>query len=329
MPVKRVWSVVVKRSSRLIVLLGVVLAIAGGVAAIVLANGAGSNGGIPAPSPTATPEPTVTVVVAKVDINLGDTITTSMVGVQTMTVSQRDALGQDTFSSVDQVIGKIAGGQITSGQVLMPSRDILSPGSMTDGTDISGAISPGMVAVSVEVDQTNGVGTLIVPGDHVDIILSVYTDQIAISGKNASGNIIPLTGGQQVTSKIVIQNRRILATLLQPSAAVPTAAPVANATAAAPAPTSAIVQFTERTMIAIVEVTPDEAEIIRWAQRAETEGTQNYIDLAFALRSTKDNSAPPVVTPGITFKMLVDKYGVLPPDPRGILPADLAQGIQW
>jgi len=89
------------------------------------------------------------------------------------------------------------------------------------------------------------------------------------------------------------------------------------------------VQFTERTMIAIVEVTPDEAEIIRWAQRAETEGTQNYIDLAFALRSTKDNSAPPVVTPGITFKMLVDKYGVLPPDPRGILPADLAQGIQW
>jgi Flp pilus assembly protein CpaB len=324
-------SVVVKRSNRLIILLGVLLAIAGGLAAIALANGSGvngGNGGNATASPTPTPEPTVTVVVAKVAINLGDTITASMVGVQTLTVSQRDALGQDTFSSVDQVIGKIAGGTITAGQVLMASRDILSPGSMPDGTDIAGAISPGMVAVSMEVDQTNGVGTLIVPGDHVDIILSVYTDPLAISGKDAAGNTISLPGVSQVTSKMVIQDGKILATLVQPAA--PTAAPVENGTpAVAPAATSAIVQFTGRTMIAIVEVTPDEAEIIRYAQRAETEGTQNYIDLAFALRSSQDNSAPPVVTPGITFKMLVDKYGVLPPDPRGVIPADLAKSIQW
>jgi Flp pilus assembly protein CpaB len=319
-------SVVVKRSNRLLILLGVLLAVAGGVAAIVLANGGGGGGGGSTASPTATPEPTVQVVVAKADINLGDTITASMVGVQTMTVSQHNALGQDTYSSTDQVIGKIAGGKITSGQVLVAGRDLLTPGSMADGTDIAGAISPGMVAVSMEVDQTNGVGTLIVPGDHVDIILSVYTDPLAISSKDAAGNTISVTdGAQALTSKMLIQNRKVLATLVPPPTPGATTAPGA----AAAAPTTALVQFSGRTMIAIVEVSPDEAEIIRWAQRAEAQGTQNYIDLAFALRSSQDNSATDAVTPGITFKMLVDQYGVLPPDPRGLLPADLAKGIQW
>ena len=321
-----------KRSNRLLILLGILIAITGGLLAVVVANGGGGGTTAgPAASPTATPEPTVQVVIAKVDINLGDQITAAMVGTKSMTLSAAAALGPDTYSSVDQVIGKIAGGKVTAGEVLVASRDLLNPGSMTDGQDISGAIATGMVAVSMEIDQTNGVGTLIVPGDHVDIILSVYTDQISLTNKDAAGNQISLPAGTQVTTKMVIQNRKILATLLAPEAAAPTPAPAANGSAApiAPVPTTPIVQFTQRHMLAIIEVSPDEAELIRWAQRAESEGTQNYVDLSYALRSDKDTTQPDVVTPGITFKMLVDKYGVLPPDPRGVLPADLAKGIQW
>jgi Flp pilus assembly protein CpaB len=317
----------------LLILLGILVAITGGLLAVVVANGSGSGGGGggAAASPTATPEPTVQVVIAKTDINLGDKITADMVDVKTMTLSDRTALGQDTFSSTDQVIGKIAGGRISANQALVPSRDFLSPGSMADGQDISGAIASKMVAVSMELDQTNGVGTLIVPGDHVDIILSVYTDQLSIENKDAAGNQISLTGGSQVTSKMVIQNRKILATLLPPLNAAPTSAPAPGASApvVVPVATTPIVQFTGRHMIAIIEVTPGEAELIRWAQRAETAGTQNYIDLAYALRSDKDNAAEPIVTNGVTFRMLVDRWGVLPPDPRGELPADLAKGIQW
>ena len=44
-------------------------------------------------------------------------------------------------------------------------------------------------------------------------------------------------------------------------------------------------------MMVILEVTPDEAEILRWAQRAEKTDPQNYIDLSLALRSDKDNDA--------------------------------------
>ncbi len=317
-----------KRSNRLLILLGIFLAIAGGIGAVVVANGPGGGTGGTTASPSPTPEPTVQVVVAKVDINLGDQITAAMVGTKTVTISVRAALGQGTFTTTDQVIGKIAGGKIAAGQVLIGSRDLLTPGSLADGQDIAGAITPGMVAVSMQVDQMTGVGTLIVPGDHVDIILSVYSDQIALTGTDPNKIAITLAGGSHPTTKMIIQDRKVIATLLPPVA--PAAAPAAGASAAvAPEPTTPIVQLTGRQMMAIVEVNPDEAEIINWAQRAEAPSARQSIDLSLALRAPGDNGKPAVVTPGITFKMLVDKYGVLPPDPRGILPADLARGIQW
>ena len=65
------------------------------------------------------------------------------------------------------------------------------------------------------------------------------------------------------------------------------------------------------------------------AQREEKTDPQNYITLGLALRSDKDNDAPAVTTPGITFKQLVTIYGVLPLDPRAVLPADLAKQISW
>lgn len=324
-----------KRSNRLLILLGIFLAIAGGIGAVVVANGSGGGGGSSgqaAASPTSTPEPTVQVVYAKVDINLGDQITSAMVGTKTVTISQRAALGQGTFSTVDQVVGKIAGGKIAANEVLIGSRDILSPGTMTDGVDIAGAIKTGDVAISMETDQISGVGTLIVPGDHVDIILSVYSDQIALTTTDQNKTAITLVGGKNPTTKMIIQDVKILATLLPPVAPAAATAPPAAGASAAPvpaAPTTPIVTLNGRHMVTIVEVTPQQAEIINWAQRAEKQDPQNYVDLFFVLRSPADYGQPDVKTSGITFKMLVDKYGVLPLDPRGILPADLAQGIQW
>ena len=43
-----------------------------------------------------------------------------------MTISEQAALGGDTFSDVSQVIGKVAGGKITNGQVILASRDFLT-----------------------------------------------------------------------------------------------------------------------------------------------------------------------------------------------------------
>ena len=315
-----------KRSNRLLVLFGLLFALVGGGLAFVVASGGSSPGGV-APSAAPTAEPLTTVVRAKVDINLGDQITTAMVEAKDISISERAKLGPDTFTTVDEVIGKIAGGKISVGQPLVGSRDFLNPGSMTVGKDIAGAIASGYMGVAIELDQINGVGTLLVPGDRVNVVLSVYVNQLALTNSNDPKRPITLEGGKDVTTKMVIQNRKVIATLLPTptaAAALPNASgePIAVSTTAA-------VQNDGRHMIAIIEVKPDEAEIIAWAQREEKTDPQTYIDLTVALRSDKDNDLPTAVTPGITYKMLIDKYGVLPPDPRAIIPPDIAAKLQW
>jgi len=320
----------VKRSNRLLVLFGLIFALVGGGLAFVVASGGSGTGTGARPSATPTAEPMTTVVRATQDINLGDQIAAAMVESKPISVSERAKLGPDTFTTVDEVIGKIAGGKISTGEPLVGSRDFLDPGSMTDGRDIAGAIASGYVGVAIELDQINGVGTLIVPGDRVNIILSIYVDQLPLSNTTNPKLAIAVPGGKDVTTKMVIQNRKVISTLLPPPVAAAGAASVANASAApVAAPTTPLVHNDGRHMIAIIEVKPDEAEIIRWAQREEKTDTQSYIDLSVALRSDKDNALPNADTPGITFKMLVVKYGVLPPDPRAIIPADIAANLQW
>jgi Flp pilus assembly protein CpaB len=328
----------VKRSNRLLILLGIIVAISGGVGAAVLSNGSGGGSNGPGPSasvtPAPTPEPTVQIVVAKQDIPAGSTITATMVGLKALTISEAAKLGPDTFTSVDSVVGNIAAVNITNGQPIVASLDFISTsGTVTQGKDISPAITKGMVAVSMEVDQTNGVGTLIVPGDHVDIILSVYVEQLALTSKDAANVPIIVGGGTQVTTKMVIRNRRIMATLLAPVAPNPASAATANPSApvASPSTTPAVVQLDSRHMITIVEVMPEEAELIRWAQRMEKQDPQNYIDLSFALRSRADDNTKGSTadTGGVTYFQLVQNYGVLPPDPRAVIPPKLGLVIQW
>lgn len=316
-----------KRSNRLLILLGVLLAIVGAVGAMVLANGTGSKtSGPAAASASITPEPKVQVVVASQDIAAGVQITTDMLTTDEQPVSVVSAAG-DTFTDPGAVSGRISATPIKKGQIVVGSRDLLTPGSMADGQSISASIASGMDAVTMQVDQINGVGTLIVPGDRVDIILSVYVPAIGLQGADSAQTAVSVDAQKDVTTKMVIQNVRILGTLLPP-----TGETGAGATASgepAPVPSTPVVQNTGRQEIVFVEVTPEQAEVIRWAQREETSDSQNYIDLSLALRSNKDNDTPAVTTGGITFKQLVDKYGVLPIDQRAIIPADIASTIKW
>ena len=148
------------------------------------------------------------------------------------------------------MIGKVAGGNIASGQVLLASRDFLPPGTVPDGQDIASLVGTGMRGVVMEVDQVNGVGTLLVPGDHVDVIVSVYMDQLGLTTTDAAKTTIDLKGGSNVTTKTVIQNRKVLITLLAPLEATTNAAPAPTASNAPVAgPTQPVVQNTGRHML--------------------------------------------------------------------------------
>jgi Flp pilus assembly protein CpaB len=323
----------VKRSNRLLILLGLLIAVGGALAAVALAGSGGGSG------PGATPTPTlgvqVPVVVASTKIAAGTIIDKTMVNTTPKFLSDLTGLGGTTYSNINDVIGKVAGSDIAKDQIIVNGPDLLSPGSALDGKSLSDSIDKGYVAISMEIDQTNGVGTLIVPGDRVDIILTTYVTSLSISVKDALGTQIS-TGGAAVTSKLILQNCKILQTLLPPPVTTSGAAPVAGASPKLVAgPTSAVVQFTDRHMIAIIEVTPEQSQVIRWAQRLEGQSPQTYIDLAFALRSSQDDATDPMSSnpfksiPGVTFSEIVAKYGVLPPDPLSALPPLLGGKIQW
>jgi Flp pilus assembly protein CpaB len=332
--------VVVKRSNRLLILLGLLIAMSAAVATVVVVSSNTGGGGdkTALASPTPTLEPDVEVVASQVAIPAGTTIKAEMLKMKSIKLSDRDAQ-PGTFSSIDQVVGKIAGANIDADKIIIATDDFYAPGSVTAGKSLKDSISPGMLGVSMEVDQTNGVGTLLVPGDHVDVILSVYYDMMSITVPSSTDKNVNITAsGSQLTSKMIFQNCRILATLLPPDNAAPTVAAPAAAGSAVPStakPTSPIVQFTGRHMIVVLEVFPDQAEVIRWAQRAEKLDPQNYITLGLGLRSGKDDGADIATEPGlgkpigITFAVLVAVYGVLPADPLATLPKALAAKVQW
>jgi Flp pilus assembly protein CpaB len=337
----------VKRSNRLLILLGLLLAISASLVVVVTVSsgtggGGGGGGGDNAQAtPSATPEPQVEVVYAKADIPVGTTIKAEMVELRSVPVSERDQAGEGTFAVTTDVIGKIVGEPIKKDDMIVASKDFYTNGSVIAGKSLSNSIKPGMVAVSMEVDQTNGVGTLVVPGDHVDVILSVYINQMALTEtlSNTTGVTSLAAGGSGLTSKMIFRNCRILATLLPPETAAPTAAAVPAAVPSGPIATSTPikdqVQLSDRHEFVILEVTPEQAEVVRWAQREEMASPQNYIDLGLALRSSADNDADLATTPGkdgpggITVAQLISVYGVLMPDPLSTLPSALGAKVKW
>jgi len=77
-------------------------------------------------------------------------------------------------TNLDTLKGTVAVAPFSTGQVLVSSM-FVSPTAA--GNTFAGQIPPGDVAVTVSVDQVHGVAGLAVPGDKVDILISVNTSE--------------------------------------------------------------------------------------------------------------------------------------------------------
>jgi pilus assembly protein CpaB len=293
-----------KRSNRLVLLIGVFLAIVAFVGVVVLV------GNPPAANQTAQVATTGPVVVAKADIPLSTRIRADQVEVKTLALT---AISVGALQDPSQVIGQIArqpvatGAQITAttlngglaGQVI----DVQTPG--------------GQRAIAVRVDQISGVGTVIKTGDYVDAIMGLSEEQFAsVTPDPVDKKLVIVTnpGPKGTTIKLILQGMQVLGALLPP-----VAPPPANADgtpAAAPEPGTVL---NEQQEIVILSVSPQQAEVIRYAQLQ----ANPLLTLSLVLRSPDDfidpatgQPLPPVVTEttGITLKGLVDTYGVLPPE---------------
>jgi pilus assembly protein CpaB len=284
-----------KRSNRLILLVGIFLAVVAFVGIYLLLQPKDEGPGGP-------PRNEGTVAIAKVDIPLGTKVTQAMVETQTLSTSE---IAPNAIPADSQAIGKIARQDITQGQQI--TTDDFNAG--TTGTVTPP--DPGMRAVSVQVDQVSGVGTLIAPGDFVDMIVSFGKEQFRDPSAFPPLAAVGATNG--TTTKVLVQGMRVLGVLLPPP----------STTEGSPAPSEGTNTTTlnGQQEIVIVEVDAQQSEIIRFAQ---IDGS-----ISLALRSPTDFTDPsdptkrivplPDATTGTTLRNLLDNYQILTPTVVDIL----------
>jgi pilus assembly protein CpaB len=292
-----------KRSNRLILLIGIVLAVVAFVGIVLLLQGGGGSGGTGSQAaPTELP-----TVMATQDIALGTQVQAAMLEVKKVSVTTRAA---DAFSDPKVVIGQVARTNIISGAQLTASQFAASGFSQNPAP----LIDAKKRAMSVSVDQVTGVGTLIQIGDHVDAVVgfggtaSACGNSFPVITLDKTTNLpTPLAGIDSTSVKLLVQNLKVVGTLLPPPPAQ--TGTQSGTTTTTPSGTA----LNGQQEIVLLAVTPQQAELLKFAQ----------IDActSLILRSPKDyvdGAGAPVDPPldpttGVILKTLVTEYGVLPP----------------
>lgn len=298
-----------KRSNRLVLLVGVFLAVVAfvGIALLLGGNNTSTSGGPEAPI---TELPTV---IATKDIALGTTVTADMFKVENRKV---DARKTTAFQDPGLVIGKIARRPIkTDAQVEQADFDTTSTGCGVIDVPV------GLRAMAVQVDQVSGVGTVINSGDWVDAVIGFTGDKFPVVTLNPDDDSITVVAGLNGTSvKLLIDGMQVLCRQLPP--------PPAPANGQ-PAPTTGtdggVTSLNGQQEIVMLAVTPTQAEVIKFSQ---LDGS-----ISLVLRSRNDFldpnglplTPPPAATEGITLKKLTVDFAVpIPELVEAVLPAQAA-----
>jgi Flp pilus assembly protein CpaB len=289
----------VKRSNRLVILVGVLLAVLAFVGIVILLNQEPSGG-------TGDEPPTVEVLVANRDIELGELVTSADV---TLTeVDPEDVvgnrIGDPSAIPPRPVLYPIPEGQQVSGEAF--------------GTDVGGQciecqLEPGEKAIAFEVDRVTGLDFLIQPGDHVDIVLaqSVQVLQPTVDSQNlprAQQRFETIPGLENArTVKTILQDRRVLYVSARNVVVQPAATPAPGEEAPPPQEQPQV-----DSVIIVIAGSAQDAEVIKFAQNQ----LGNLGPLTAILRRTLDTTeeVPNEETTGITIDLLFEEYGIPVPD---------------
>ena len=289
-----------KRSNRLVLLIGIFLAIIAFVLVVFTLR----------QPEDVDDDPTlreVAIVIAAADIPLGSKMQAT--DLTTKNVLERDK-PVDSFTDVSFVVGQTARQDVTSGQLIT---------SLVLGTGGGGSIQTidcpaGFVCMAVQVDQVSGVGTLTKAGDFVDMVVGFTADRFPIVTVNPDDATITTVAGVNGTSvKALLQGVQVVGTLLPPP---PADTGTTDPNASPGTGTETVLNGQQQ--IVILAVTTQQSEVIKFGQ---LDGS-----ISLVLRSGDDfrdpltgdllpaNTVIPVATTGITLKTLVDDYGVLVPE---------------
>jgi pilus assembly protein CpaB len=133
--------------------------------------------------------PARTVVVAQQPLRYGTELAAAMLAEVPWSA---DALPAGSFSKISDLLN---GGRRIVLTAIEPNEPVLAVKVTGPGqrATLSSLVRPGMKAVTIRVNEVEGVGGFVLPGDHVDVVLT----------RNKSGS--------SPTSEIVLQNARVLA----------------------------------------------------------------------------------------------------------------------
>ncbi len=291
-----------KRSNRLVLLVGILLAALAFVAIVILLNRPAADDG-------ETAEPTtVGVLVAQEAIDIAEPVTPDKVEVEQV---PPEAVIGTGLSATSMVSGQPALFAIPAGSQV--SGEAIGLGGR-EGVDIDKLLNPGEKAIAFQVDRVTGLDFLVDAGDSIDIILSEEVsvlqetaDSAANPDENAPPRFEAVTGLEnQRTVKAILQDRRVLyvsATRAQLPDPVDTNNDgVVNEEDEQPA--AAAID----SVIIVFAGTDQDAEVIKFAQNALGEVGA----LTAVVRHADDDTEED--TTGITIDQLVEEYGLRIPD---------------
>jgi Flp pilus assembly protein CpaB len=288
----------VKRSNRLVILVGVLLAVLAFVGIVILLNNTGNG-------PQGEAPVKVEVLVATRDIELGEVVTADDV----------DLIEVDPEDVVGTRIGDPSA---------IPNRPVLYP-ILTDqqisqeafgtvgGQCIECQLEPGEKAIAFEVDRVTGLDFLIQPGDHVDIVLAQQVQVLQPTVETADSppeeqrfETIPGLENAR-TVKTILSDRRVLYVSARNLVVQPAATPAPGEEAPPPQEQPQL-----DSVIIVVAGSAQDAEVIKFAQNQ----LGNLGPLTAILRRTLDTAeeVPNEETTGITIDILFEEYGIPIPD---------------
>jgi len=193
-----------KRRARLILILGVVLAIAAGAGTFFYASSAQTGGGSVAVIPT------TGVLVAAREIPAKTTLTLADVRVQEYNL---DAKPATALGAPEQAIGNVTTVAISIGEPILPSKFadpkakvfvVIPPAALDQNGNIR-ADTPNFRAISITVPDASAVGGLLEVGDSVDLLVTMNIDPTKYYTQPRPANTADFS------SKIILERVPILA----------------------------------------------------------------------------------------------------------------------
>lgn len=292
-----------KRSNRLVILVGVLLAVLAFVGIVVLLG-----------RPSGTSEEvvrTVKVLVATSDIEIGDPVTPDLAEVKEV---DPEAVVGTRFSDPSQLLGSPALFPILKDSQI--SQESVGLGAAAN-VCIECQLLPGEKAIAFQVDRVTGLDFLLQAGDHIDIVYRAEltplqpTADTVDAGPDEQQRFEPVTGLESSpTVKTLLQNKRVLyvsQTRIKSLTEV-------NATPS-PGQANTQTQAAIETVIIVFAGTDADAEVIKFAQT-----DQSIIGPLTAILRSLDDEATEETT-GITLKILVDQFGIpIPEIIQAVLP---------